>query len=124
MSLLTFVSPPPGLGAHNSFHLNPIPGVAGLYSLSAVNDDALRLFVLDAAVFLPAYSPVLSEDQRTALGLSSPSGARVLVVANPVGGKTTVNLLAPIVVNADAGRCAQVILDGQDWPVQAELQAA
>jgi len=25
------------------------------------------------------------------------------------------------VVNADTGRCAQIILDGQDWPLRAEL---
>jgi flagellar assembly factor FliW len=34
---------------------------------------------------------------------------------------TSVNLLAPIVVNVHMGACAQVILDDQDWPLQAEL---
>jgi hypothetical protein len=33
----------------------------------------------------------------------------------------SVNLLAPIVVNVHTGACAQVILDDQDWPLQAEL---
>ena len=45
----------------------------------------------------------------------------VLVVTNPGETGTTVNLMAPIVVNADTGRCAQIILDGQDWPLRAEL---
>ncbi len=31
------------------------------------------------------------------------------------------NLMAPIVVNAKTGACAQVILEGQDWPLRAEL---
>jgi flagellar assembly factor FliW len=32
-----------------------------------------------------------------------------------------VNLLAPIVVNYDDGRAAQVILDSSDWPLRAKL---
>jgi len=33
----------------------------------------------------------------------------------------TVNLLAPVVVNARTGVGAQFILDGQDLPLRAEL---
>lgn len=32
--------------------------------------------------------------------------------------------MAPIVVNAATGMCAQVILEGQDWPLRAELNTA
>jgi flagellar assembly factor FliW len=46
-----------------------------------------------------------------------------LVIANPGESGTTVNLLAPIVVNATTGVCAQVILDDQDWPLRAQLSA-
>jgi len=45
----------------------------------------------------------------------------VLVVANPSETDTCKNPLAPIVVNVRTGACAQVILDDQDWPLQAEL---
>jgi flagellar assembly factor FliW len=34
-----------------------------------------------------------------------------------------VNLLAPIVVNKATNMCAQFILEGQDWPIQAPLAA-
>ncbi|MDY7529975.1 MULTISPECIES: flagellar assembly protein FliW [unclassified Cryobacterium] len=34
-------------------------------------------------------------------------------MTNPREGGTTVNLMAPIVVNAATGRCAQIILEGQ-----------
>jgi flagellar assembly factor FliW len=47
----------------------------------------------------------------------------VLVVANPGDSGTTMNLLAPIVVNATSGASAQIILDGQDYPLRAELSA-
>lgn len=118
---LTFVTPPPGLAPLTEFTLIPIDGAEGLYSLQAIQNHGTRLFVLDAAVYLPDYSPVFADEQCAMLNLTVPDDALVLVVANPDEGGTTVNLMAPIVVNAATSVCAQVILDGQDWPLRAEL---
>ncbi|WP_241974935.1 MULTISPECIES: flagellar assembly protein FliW [Cryobacterium] len=120
---LTFVSPPPGLAPLTEFALIEIPGAAGLFTLQSATDQRTRLFVLDASVYLPDYSPVISDDQAGSLELSDPADALVLVVTNPGESGTTVNLMAPIVVNSITGRCAQIILDGQDWPLRAELGA-
>ena len=119
---LRFVSPPPGLAPLTDFVLDEIDGSAGLYSLEASAQPTTRLFVLDAAIFLPSYTPVISNEQSAALSLTTPDDALVLVVVNP-GESTTVNLMAPIVVNARTGTCAQLILDDQDWPLHAELGA-
>jgi flagellar assembly factor FliW len=124
MSLaLDFVTPPPGLDPLTRFVLQDIEGATGLYALRSVENDAVRLFVLDAAVHLPDYSPILSDEQGSALALTRPEDAIVLVVANPGGNGTSVNLAAPIIVNATSGASAQVILEGQDWPLRAELSA-
>ena len=121
---LTFVTPPPGLAPLTDFELSAVEGADGLYSLRAVLDAGIRLFVLDAAVFLPEYGPILSDEHCVALGLTTADDAMVLVVANPGDGKTRLNLMAPIVVNVATGASAQVILDGQDWSLQAELATA
>ncbi len=120
---LTFVTPPPGLEPLTEFTLIEIPGAAGLFTLQAATDQRTRLFVLDASVYLPDYSPVISDDQASSLELADPTDALVLVVTNPGEGGTTVNLMAPIVVNSTTGSCAQIILEGQDWPLRAELGA-
>jgi flagellar assembly factor FliW len=120
---LTFVTPPPGFDPLTDFTLNPIEGAAGLYSLVAQVTANIRLYVVDAAVYLPHYTPVLSDEQVATLKLTNSDDALVLVVANPGASGTTVNLMAPIVVNAVTGDSAQLILDGQDWPLQAELGA-
>jgi flagellar assembly factor FliW len=120
---LTFVTPPPGFDPLTDFTLNPIEGAAGLYSLVAEVTADIRLYVVDAAVYLPHYTPVLSDEQVATLKLTTSDDALVLVVANPGASGTTVNLMAPIVVNAVTGDSAQLILDGQDWPLQAELGA-
>lgn len=118
---LAFITPPAGLAPLIRFTLNEVPGAEGLYSLRAVDNSAIRLFVLDAAIYLPDYSPEISDEYSRALDLHTPEDAMVLVVANPGEHGTRMNLLAPIVVNVHSGDCAQVILDDQDWPLQAEL---
>lgn len=118
---LSFVSPPPGLAPLTEFRLTEIGGAAGLFSLTSAEDQHTRLFVLDASVYLPAYAPVISDEHARTLALDSPDQAMVLVVTNPGETGTTVNLMAPIVVNAATGRCAQIILDGQDYSLRTEL---
>lgn len=120
---LTFIAPPPGLAPLVDFTLDDIEGAEGLYALRAKADANRRLFVLDAAVHLPDYTPVLSDEQCEALDVFTPENVLLLVIVNPSEAGTTVNLMAPIVVNATTGACAQVILDGQDWPLRAELSA-
>ena len=120
---LTFLAPPPGLAPLVAFSLDEIDGAPGLYALRAVGDVNRRLFVLDASVHLPDYAPVLTDEVCASLAVSTPENVLLLVIANPGESGTTVNLLAPIVVNATTGVCAQVILDDQDWPLRAQLSA-
>ena len=120
---LTFTTPPHGLAPHVDFLLSEIEGADGLYALQSRTDAAIRLFVLDASVYLPDYAPIISDDDCVKLDVHTPDDALVLVVANPSGDGTTMNLLAPIVVNAATGLSAQIILDGQDFPLRAELTA-
>jgi flagellar assembly factor FliW len=121
---LSFIAPPPGFAPIVDFVLEEIEGAVGLYSLRSAGDEGTRLFVLDAGIFLPHYTPEISDEQAESLQLETADEAMVLVVANPGEGGTTMNLMAPIVVNAVTGRCAQFILDGEKWPIRAELVAS
>jgi flagellar assembly factor FliW len=126
---VTFTAPPFGLEPAVDFVLDDIDGAVGLHALRAVDpatreiDASVRLFVLDAAVHLPDYSPVLTDEQTSALDLRTADEALLLVVATPAETGMTVNLLAPVVVNGRTGSGTQLILEGQDWPLRAELAA-
>jgi flagellar assembly factor FliW len=122
--VLTFVAPPPGLAPLVDFSLDKIDGADGLYAMHAASDAELRLFLLDAQVHLPGYAPMLTDEQCAAVDVTTPQDAIVLVVANPAEEGTTVNLLAPIVVNASTGASAQFILEGQDYSLRQELRPA
>ena len=118
---LTFLSPPPGLEPATDFTLVQLHGTEGLFSLTSVG-GAARLFVLDAAVHLPDYTPQLPAADLSPLSLGA-EAPLVLVVVNP-GVRSTVNLSAPIVANPATGVCSQVILEGTDWPLRHPLSPA
>lgn len=118
---LAFVSPPPGFAPHVDFALAPVDGADGLFAMRAVDDEALRLYLVDPQTVLSEYSPILTDEQVSDLALASPDEAMLLVVAHPSAAGVSVNLLAPIVVNRTTGAAAQVILEEQDYPLRASL---
>ncbi|BDZ39173.1 flagellar assembly protein FliW [Microbacterium suwonense] len=120
-ALLSFVASPPGFAPHTEFVLDPVDGADGLFRLDAVTDEALRLFVVDPQTVVADYAPTLTDQQAADLGLDGPDDALVLVVASRTPDGVHVNLLAPIVANPETGAAAQVILEGQDYPLRAAL---
>lgn len=122
MSRLTFTAPPPGLGSVTDFELNTVEGAQGLYSLQASADPDLGMFLISSD-YVPGYAPPIPESRLSELGLESGSEAPVLLVAR-ADGPVTVNLMAPIIINQVRGLASQVILEGEDYPVRAELACA
>lgn len=123
MSAVRFIVPPPGLEPLAEFELTAVSGADGLYSLSSVERPEVRLFTIDAEVHLPGYSPELPDDRAAELGISAPEEAMLLVVVTPSREGSTVNLLAPVVVNRSDGAALQLVLDDDALPVRAELSA-
>lgn len=118
---LTFLAPPPGLAPHVDFALAPVDGADGLFSMRAVDDDELRLYLVDPRTVLSEYAPILTDEQADGLALGTPEDALILVVAHPAADGVSVNLLAPVIVNRNTGAASQVILEDQDYPLRAPL---
>jgi flagellar assembly factor FliW len=121
--LVTFVAPPPGLSPLVEFDLEPVADADGLYTLRATAAPDVRLFVIDAPVYLPDYNPQVTMQQLEAIGATETSQVRVLVVTTIADGAPTANLMAPILMHATSGEAAQVILDGDQWPLRMPLGA-
>jgi flagellar assembly factor FliW len=119
---VTFTAPMPGLEKVHDFALRNVDSAPGLFALES-GSAPVRLFLADAAVFVPGYAPPLPAAALEALGLSDGDSPRVLVVINHSPASTTVNLMAPIVFNPATGRCTQLVLDGKEYPLRAELGA-
>lgn len=119
---VTFTAPMPGLENVHDFTLRSIDGAAGLYALES-GSTPVRLFLADAAVFVPGYAPPIRAASLEALELKTGEAPQVLVVINHSPGSTTVNLMAPIVLNPATRRCTQLVLDGREYPLQADLNS-
>jgi flagellar assembly factor FliW len=120
---LTVATPLPGMESLTTFSLVPVEHAVGLFSLESTEDEEVRLYLLDSATHLPDYRPRFSDEQLGRIGTPAAGGLSILTIVNTSGGRPTVNLLAPLLVNDAPGACAQVILDGQDWPLRAPLLA-
>jgi flagellar assembly factor FliW len=120
---VTFTAPMPGLENAQDFTLRSVEGATGLYALEAGSPSPVRLFLADAAVFVPGYAPPIPEATLQALELEQDHDLQVLVVLNHSPKATTVNLMAPIVLNTAARRCAQLVLDGREYPLRADLNS-
>ncbi|HXD27382.1 MAG TPA: flagellar assembly protein FliW [Arthrobacter sp.] len=119
---LAFAAPLPGLADLTEFTLEPVEDAVGLYSLDSADRPEIRFFVLDAATHLPDYRPRFSAEQLALVDAAEKQPSVLTMVSTSERG-ATVNLLAPVLVNPETGACAQVILEGQDWPLRSPLGA-
>jgi flagellar assembly factor FliW len=121
--LVTFIAPPPGLSPLLEFDLEPVADADGLYTLRSLDAPDVRLFVIDAPVYLPDYAPEVSVQQLESIGATETSEVRVLVVTTLNEGGPSANLMAPILMHSTSGEATQVILDGDTWPLRMPLGA-
>lgn len=119
-----FTAPLPGLEGASDFTLRSVEGAPGLYALESASPVPVRLFLADAAIFVPDYSPRVSAAVLADLELEPGETPQILVVITHAADATTVNLMAPIVLNPGTRRCVQLVLEGRDYPLRAELTSA
>lgn len=118
-----FGAPMPGLDGLTRYALVRLDDVGGLFSLRSLDDPEVRLVVATPWLCAPGYAVDLDDDACRQIGLTRPEDAIVLLVVNPGPSlaESTVNLLAPIVVDAGTGQAAQVMQPDGDLPLRAPL---
>lgn len=119
---LSFVESPPGMAGLTRFDLSALDESGFLFALRSLEQPGVRLFVIPPQAYFADYAPEVSATVRTALDLGPDTQPVMLAVVHPAHDEpTTANLLAPIVVNPLTGAAAQVVLDGDEWPLRAPL---
>ncbi|TML28055.1 MAG: flagellar assembly protein FliW [Actinobacteria bacterium] len=125
LPVLEFVAPMPGFPEQRRFVLVRLEDEGVLYSLTSIEVPHLRFLVVPPTPFFPDYEIDIDNESLVALGLPEADDLLVLLVitAGDSLADTTVNLMAPIVVN-QRSRCAvQLILGASGLPVRAPLLA-
>jgi len=86
----------------------------------SVDDGSMAFVVINSLAVKQDYEPVISDAEAKALEIESPEDVALLsvVTIRSAPFKVTVNLKAPIVVNAKKMLAKQVVLVDSDYPVQ------
>ena len=97
-----------------------------VYRLQSLESEAVNFVVVPAMPFFPNYSPVVDDDVADRFNLAA--GADVLVLLIVTLGETfkqsTVNLMAPLLLDPVQQIAEQVIIENEDLSVRAPLLAA
>jgi flagellar assembly factor FliW len=97
-----------------------------VYRLQSLESEAVNFVVVPAMPFFPNYSPVVDDDVADRFNLAA--GADVLVLLIVTLGESfkqsTVNLMAPVLLDPARQVAEQVIIENADLSVRAPLMAA
>ena len=95
-------------------------GVCAVRWLQSMQEPAFAMPVMDPLAVKPDYNPEVEDELLKPLGVLNPEEILVLVtlsVPKEVT-KMTVNLQAPIIVNAAEKKACQIIVDTEKYPVR------
>lgn len=94
-----------------------------LFRLTALDVDGLEFVAAAPYPFFPDYAPEIDDATAARLELTDSTGAMLLVLltVGPTLDTTTANLFAPIVVNVDTRRAAQVTLVNGGYSLREPL---
>jgi flagellar assembly factor FliW len=120
---IEFVAPMPGFPDHRRFYLVSIDDSGLVYWLTSADDPELRFLVIPPQAFFSDYTPEISDEALSILGVDEAERLLLLLVvtAGDTLQETTANLMAPIVVDKESRRAVQTVLAGSDFPVRAAL---
>ncbi|MBO4910707.1 MAG: flagellar assembly protein FliW [Lachnospiraceae bacterium] len=93
---------------------------AGIRYFQSIEEPAFAMPVMNPLMVCEDYNPQVSEEFLSSLGNISDENIVVLVtVTVPTDlTKMTVNLQGPIIINSDEKKGAQIIVEGNDYPVK------
>ena len=95
-------------------------GVCAVRWLQSMQEPSFARPVMDPRAVKPDYNPEVEDELLKPLGVLNPDSILVLVTLTVPKDitKMTVNLQAPIVVNADEMKACQIIVDTDKYPVR------
>ena len=95
-------------------------GVCAIRWLQSMQEPSFAMPVMDPLAVKPDYNPTVEDELLKPLGKLDPEEILVLVTLTVPSDltKMTINLQAPIVVNAAEKRACQIIVDSELYPVR------
>ena len=95
-------------------------GLGAIHWLQSLDEPAFAMPVMDPLYVKEDYNPQVDDDVLEDAKPIGPDSTLVLVTVTVPHDleKMTVNLRGPFVINTDTRKAAQIIIDGDDYPVK------
>lgn len=95
-------------------------GIGSIHWLQSLQEPAFAMPVMDPLLVRPDYNPEVDDELLHPLGELKEDELLVMVTVTVPGEltKMSVNLKAPIIINAAERKACQVIVDGEDYAVK------
>lgn len=91
--------------------------------LVSLDDPNLAFVIANPWHFFPGYDPAVSPRHLKGLDITDPEHLEIVVMATFQGRKVSLNLSAPVLINRDSRRAAQVILEDPRYSTREEVPA-
>lgn len=115
-----------GFPEYTQFTLIKMNDEGLVYRLQSLQDEAINFVVVPAASFFPSYAPVV--DDEVAARFDLVNGREVLILLVVTLGESfkdsTVNLMAPLLLDPAAQIAEQIIVENANLSVRTPLLAA
>ena len=110
----------PDLTEFALIHDSEKEAVCAVRWLQSLQEPAFAMPVVDPLAVKPDYNPEVEDELLKEIGNLDPESVLVLVTMTVPKDltKMTVNLQAPIVINADEKKACQIIVDTEKYPVR------
>ena len=109
----------PGFNEVRDWELVALVGLEPFHWLRAIEKKNLKLMVVEPHLVVDGYVPILSRTDQHRLSLSVDAPPLIFTIVTLWDDSSvTVNLKAPLVMNVKTMQGAQLVLDGQDWPMR------
>ena len=115
-----------GFPEYTQFTLIKMNDEGLVYRLQSLQDEAINFVVVPAASFFPSYAPIV--DDEVAARFDLVNGREILILLVVTLGETfkdsTVNLMAPLLLDPNAQIAEQIIVENANLSVRTPLLAA
>ena len=93
---------------------------AGIRYLQSLDEPAFAMPVMDPFSIVPDYNPEVADELLRPLGKFTQDSLFVLVTVTVPREieKISINLQAPLIVNADERKAAQIIMEGSEYKIK------
>lgn len=113
----------PGFDEENQFVLIPWEDTPFIY-LQSIKEPDLSFLLVSPFIFAPDYSFELPEADRAELGISEEVSVFSIVTIQSEVSKSTMNLLAPVVLNPSKRTGKQVVLHQSSYGTRHQIWPA